>query len=389
MTQPQPPAQPQITVQHVEPRQAGSQQPGPQHAGSQPPTSQARGAGAIAASAGRIAQAVSGAMVGNWPALRMSLTAILAGGHVLIEDNPGLGKTLMARSLAGALGLEFRRLQFTPDLLPADITGSYLYNPGTTEFTFQPGPVFAGLLLADELNRTPPKTQSALLEAMQESQVSVEGITHRLPRPFHVIATANQIEYEGTYALPEAQLDRFAVRIRLGYPTAESEMEMLRRRVHRASGDPIVEPVIEAEGLLALQRGVEQVDVDTDVIGYCVDLARASRAHSAVEAGVSPRGTQTLLLLARAWAVLAGRSYVLPEDVKDVAVPALGHRMVLKLQAYADAMSGEDVVRSLLATVPTPPSRRAAMVEMTDPLHYSQSSGVDDVRFGPAGRPAR
>jgi len=362
---------------------------GVQHSALRDPQQQAQPAGDIAASAGRIAQAVSGAMVGNWPALRMSLTAILAGGHVLIEDNPGLGKTLMARSLAGAIGLDFRRLQFTPDLLPADITGSYLYNPGTAEFTFQPGPVFAGLLLADELNRTPPKTQSALLEAMQEGQVSVEGTTHRLPRPFHVIATANQIEYEGTYALPEAQLDRFAVRIRLGYPTAESEMEMLRRRIDRASGDPTVQPVIDPEGLLALQRGVEQIAVDTDVIGYCVNLARASRNHDAVEAGVSPRGTQTLLLLARAWAVLAGRSYVLPEDVKEVAVPALGHRMVLKLQAYADAMSGEDVVRSLLATVPTPPSRRAAMVEMTEPLQHSQAGPMGDMPFGPAGRPSR
>jgi MoxR-like ATPase len=325
------------------------------------------GATEIAATAGRIARAVEGAMVGNTPALRMSLAAILAGGHVLVEDNPGLGKTLMARSLAGALGLEFRRLQFTPDLLPADITGSYLYNPGTAEFTFQPGPVFAGLLLADELNRTPPKTQSALLEAMQEGQVSVEGTTHPLPRPFHVIATANQIEYEGTYALPEAQLDRFAVRIRLGYPSADSEMEMLRRRVARAAGDPVVQPVIGPAGLLALQQGVEQIDVDRDVLGYCVDLARASRQHDSVEAGVSPRGTQALLLLARAWAVLDGRAYVLPEDVKSVAVAALGHRMVLKLQAYADSLTGEDVVASLLATVPTPASRRGAMVEMADP----------------------
>ncbi|MGI8417849.1 MAG: AAA family ATPase [Nakamurella sp.] len=330
-----------------------------------------------------MAKAVGGAMVGNAPALRMSLAAILAGGHVLVEDNPGLGKTLMARSIAGALGLEFRRLQFTPDLLPADITGSYLYNPGKAEFTFQPGPVFAGLLLADELNRTPPKTQSALLEAMQEGQVSVEGTTHKLPQPFHVIATANQIEYEGTYALPEAQLDRFAVRIRLGYPTAESEMEMLRRRVSRAAGDPIVEPVIDAAGLRALQLGVEAIEVDTDVLGYCVDLARASRNHDSVEAGVSPRGTQTLMLLSRAWAVLDGRSYVLPEDVKAVAVAALGHRMVLKLQAYADALSGEDVVRSLLSSVPTPPSRRAAMVEMTDPNRQPTASNA----AGPGSAP--
>ncbi|WP_353648295.1 MoxR family ATPase [Nakamurella sp. A5-74] len=321
----------------------------------------------VAAVAGRIAAAVGGAMVGNTAALRMALAAILAGGHVLVEDNPGLGKTLMARSLAGALGLEFRRLQFTPDLLPADITGSYLYNPGTAEFTFQPGPVFAGLLLADELNRTPPKTQSALLEAMQEGQVSVEGTTHPLPSPFHVIATANQIEYEGTYALPEAQLDRFAVRLRLGYPTAQSELEMLRRRVGRAAGDPAVSAVIDAAGLRALQAGVERVAVDADVIGYCVDLARASRGHEAVEAGVSPRGTQTLMLMARAWAVLEGRTFVLPEDVKSVAVQTLSHRLVLRLQAYADSLTAEEVVRGLLSTVPTPPSLRARTEPMLRP----------------------
>ena len=320
----------------------------------------------IAATAAKVAEAVGTAMVGNQAPLRMSLTAILAGGHVLVEDNPGLGKTLMARSLSGALGLEFRRLQFTPDMLPADITGSYMYHPGKAEFFFQPGPVFTGLLLADEINRTPPKTQSALLEAMQEGQVSVEGTTHRLPRPFHVIATANQIEYEGTYALPEAQLDRFAVRIRLGCPTAESELTMLRRRIARNEGDPVVSPVIDAATLADLQHGVGLVEADDDVLGYCVDLARASRRHSAVEAGVSPRGTQTLALLARAWAVLDGRPFVIPEDVKAVAVAALGHRMVLRLSAHSDAMSGDDVVTDLLATVPTPPSRRAATVPMRD-----------------------
>lgn len=299
-------------------------------------------------------------MIGHTDALRLTLAAILAGGHVLIEDNPGLGKTLLARSVAGALGLEFRRLQFTPDLLPADITGSYLYHPGVGEFQFRPGPVFCGLLLADELNRTPPKTQSALLEAMQEGQVSVEGRTHRLPRPFHVIATANQIEYEGTYPLPEAQLDRFLVRLRLGYPSGDAELAMLHRRIGRASGDPDVSPVTDPAGLSVLQQAVEHVRVDDDVMGYCVDLARASRAHSAVEVGVSPRGTQALLLLARAWAVTGGRGFVLPEDVKQAAVPAWGHRIVLKLEAYADTLTGDDVVRELLAAVATPPAERAA-----------------------------
>ena len=306
-----------------------------------------------------IAQAVGGAVVGHHHPLRLALAAILAGGHVLFEDNPGLGKTLLARSIAGALGLSFRRLQFTPDLLPSDITGSYLYHPGQAEFLFQPGPVFTGLLLADELNRTPPKTQSALLEAMQEAQVSIEGHTHLLPRPFHVIATANQIEYEGTYSLPEAQLDRFLVRTRLGYPQPDAEVEMLRRRVRRAAADPVVNPVTDAAGLRRLQAGVERVEADDDVIGYCVDLATASRRHGSVEAGISPRGTQSLLLLARAWAAMDSRGFVLPEDVKAVAVAGLSHRLVLALQAYATSVSGEQVVRDLLATVPTPPTLRA------------------------------
>jgi MoxR-like ATPase len=317
----------------------------------------------VVAQVDAISAAVGEAVVGHQRPLRLALAAILAGGHVLIEDNPGLGKTLLARSLAGALGLEFRRLQFTPDLLPADITGSYLYHPGAADFRFQAGPVFCGLLLADELNRTPPKTQSALLEAMQEGQVSVEGHTHALPRPFHVIATANQIEYEGTYPLPEAQLDRFLVRVRLGYPSGDAEAEMLRRRIARAAGDPPVAAVTDPAGLLRLQRSVEQVRVDPDVMGYCVDLARATRAHSSIDVGISPRGTQALLLLARTWAVLDGRGYVLPEDVKEVAVPAWGHRLVLKLQAYADAVSADDVVAGLLSTVsapPTDPARPAA-----------------------------
>ena len=312
----------------------------------------------LAATMGRIAEAVGGAVVGHGLPLRLALAAILARGHVLIEDNPGLGKTLLARSLAGALGLEFRRLQFTPDLLPSDITGSYLYHPGRGEFSFQPGPVFCGLLLADEINRTPPKTQSALLEAMQEGQVSVEGHTHRLPQPFHVIATANRIEYEGTYALPEAQLDRFLVRLHLGYPPAQAEAEMLRRRIARAAPDPAVDPVIDAKTLSALQDQLELLEVDPDIIGYCVNLANASRRHAGVEAGVSPRGTQALLLMARAWAILDGRGFVLPEDVKTVALPTLAHRLVLTVQAQAEGLSGTAVIAELLASVPTPPTLR-------------------------------
>ena len=288
--------------------------------------------------------------------LRIALAGILAGGHVLFEDVPGLGKTLAARSIAAAMGLDFRRLQCTPDLLPADITGSFVYAPATGEFVFRPGPVFTGLLLADELNRTAPKTQSALLEAMAEGQVTVEGRSYPLPRPFHVIATANPIEYEGTYALPEAQLDRFLVRLSVGYPDPAGEELILANRVARRTEVATVAQVIDGAGVLALQAAVERVHVDADIMRYCVDLAAATRVDRAVEVGASPRGSQALMLVGRALAVLAGRDYVTPDDVKRVAVPTLAHRLTLTPAAWAAGTSAEHIVSALVAAVPGPPA---------------------------------
>lgn len=303
---------------------------------------------------------VATAVVGMADPLRLALAALLAGGHVLFEDVPGLGKTLAARSLATALGLDFRRVQCTPDLLPSDVTGSSVYDPATSTFTFRPGPVFTGLLLADEINRTAPKTQSALLEAMAERQVSVDGTTHALPAPFHVVATSNPVEYEGTYPLPEAQLDRFMVRLAVGYPGRESEVDVLARRLGRRQEAAPVRQVVDGATLLAMQAGVEAVTVDDDVLAYCVDLAAATRAHRAVEVGASPRGSQALVLVARGLAVLDGRDYVTPEDVKDVAVPALAHRLSLNPQAWAAGLAPEAVVREVLAQVPGPTTARRA-----------------------------
>ncbi len=297
---------------------------------------------------------VGTAVVGMHAALRAALAAILAGGHVLFEDVPGLGKTLAARSLATALGLDFRRLQCTPDLLPADITGSYVYDPAGAEFVFRPGPVFAGLLLADEINRTAPKTQSALLEAMAERQVTVEGTSFPLARPFHVMATSNPVEYEGTYPLPEAQLDRFMVRLAVGYPDRDGEADVLARRLARRQEGAEVRRVVDPATLLAMQAGVEAVEVDSDVVRYCVDLAAATRTHPAIEVGASPRGSQALLLVARALAVLDGRAYVTPEDVKAIAVSALAHRLTLTPQTWASGIPSAAIVESMLAEVPVP-----------------------------------
>ncbi|GGI08174.1 AAA family ATPase [Egicoccus halophilus] len=303
---------------------------------------------------------VGTAIVGMRTALRTALAAVLAGGHVLFEDVPGLGKTLAARSLATALGLDFRRLQCTPDLLPSDITGSYVFDPSDATFGFRPGPVFTGLLLADEINRTAPKTQSALLEAMAERQVTVEGTTYALARPFHVMATSNPVEYEGTYPLPEAQLDRFLVRLAVGYPDRDAEVDVLLRRLARRTEEVTVGRVVDAATLLAMQAGVEMVEVDPDVLRYGVDLVDATRRHPAVEVGASPRGSQALVLVARGVAVLAGRGYVTPEDVKDVAVAALAHRLTLTPQAWAQGTQAEAVVASLLDQVAGPASARRA-----------------------------
>jgi len=324
-----------------------------------PEATETVGVDEIAATAGAVLDQIATVVVGSERTLRLALAAVLAGGHVLLEDMPGLGKTLMARSLAQALGLEFRRLQCTPDMLPADVTGSFFYDPASRDFEFRAGPIFAGLLLADEVNRTPPKTQSALLEAMQERQVTVEGRTFVLPAPFHVLATANPIEYEGTYPLPEAQLDRFLLRLDVGYPEPSEELEVLRRRLARRREETSVAPVVDASRLLVLQAGVERVEVDGDVLDYCIDLATATRRHSAVEVGASPRGSLALTLVARALAVIDGRDYVLPEDVKECAMAALAHRLTLRPETWTSGTTAVQVVTELLGSVPTPTSSRS------------------------------
>ncbi|MGX6602685.1 AAA family ATPase [Micromonosporaceae bacterium Da 78-11] len=306
--------------------------------------------------AGAILDSVGSVVVGKRDSLELVLAGILAGGHVLLEDLPGLGKTLTARCFAQSLGLDFRRLQFTPDLLPADVTGSFLYDQRKGDFAFRAGPVFTNMLLADEINRTPPKTQAALLEAMQEKQVSVEGVTYRLDPPFHVLATANPIEYEGTYPLPEAQLDRFMLRVSFGYPTAEEEWEVMRRRMSRRQEESFLTPVVDADTLQSMQAALESVAVEDSIGRYIVSLTSATREHASVLVGSSPRGSLALLLLARARAAMAGRDFVVPEDVKDVAVPALAHRITLRPEMWLRRVDPSFVVQEVLTAVPAPAS---------------------------------
>jgi MoxR-like ATPase len=296
-------------------------------------------------------------VVGKRSALTLILTTVLARGHVLIEDLPGLGKTLIARSFAAALGLDFTRVQFTPDLLPADLLGSTVYDMQSGHFEFRPGPIFTNLLLADEINRTPPKTQAALLEAMAERQVSIDGTTHLLPDPFIVLATDNPIEYEGTYPLPEAQLDRFAVRLELRYLSEQDEASMLRRRLDRGSTEPTVNQVVDAHDLLAMRESVEQVSVHEDVLHYVVSLAAATRHHPQVAVGASPRAELDLVQLARARALLLGRDYVIPEDIKALATPAVAHRITLRPEMWVRKIQGSDIVEELLRRLPVPRTR--------------------------------
>ncbi len=292
-------------------------------------------------------------VVGKRPVLELLLLALLADGHVLIEDYPGLAKTLMARSFAQVTDLRFARVQFTPDLMPMDVTGSPVLEGGS--LVFRPGPVFANLLLADEINRAPAKTQAALLEAMQERQVTVDGITHRLDRPFLVVATQNPIEYEGTYPLPEAQLDRFIVRINVGYPGRDDEWRVLENRLARRSDDMRLNTVVDAETLRAMQRAVEGIHVSEAVGRYIVDLVGATRHRNRVLVGASPRGSLAVMKVARARAMLAGRDFVTPDDVKAVAVPALAHRLILRPELWVQDIKGEDIVAEVLDLVPTPP----------------------------------
>lgn len=307
-----------------------------------------------AEAAHRVLDEVEKAVVGKRDVLELVLTGLLADGHVLLDDVPGVAKTLMARSFATAAGLDFSRLQFTPDVLPADITGTTMLDVATNTPMFRSGPVFAQLVLADEVNRAPAKTQSALLEAMQEGQVTADGTTRRLPRPFLVIATQNPIESEGTYPLPEAQLDRFILRTTVGYPTARDELEFLSRRFARKQDEVELTPVVTATEFQAMQASVEDAHIDASVGEYAVALVSATRENGQLEVGSSPRGSLALLKVARARAVLAGRDFVTPDDVRSVAVPALAHRVVLRAEAWARHVSADEVVRAIIDRVAAP-----------------------------------
>jgi MoxR-like ATPase len=302
----------------------------------------------------QVLSAVHAAVVGREEALTQIMTGLLADGHLLIEDLPGLGKTLMAKSFAKALGLTFNRIQFTADLLPHDITGGELYDASKQNFVFRKGPLFTNILLADEINRAPPKVQSALLEAMQERQVTSERETYPLDRPFLVLATQNPIELEGTYPLPEAQVDRFLMRLTVGYPTPEEEQTILRRRRERKADDVEVPTVLDVTRFLQLQRSVEDVEVDPAIERYAVELVGQSRVDVRVEVGASPRGSLALLKLSRAWALLQGRDYVIPDDVKALAGPALSHRIIVKPEPWIRGVRGIDVVKAALDHVAVP-----------------------------------
>jgi len=304
--------------------------------------------------ANAILDEVERAIVGKREALALVFLGMLADGHVLIEDFPGLAKTMIARAFAQVTSIGFTRVQFTPDLMPSDVTGASIYNQREADFEFRPGPIFTNLLLADEINRAPPKTQAALLEAMQERQVTIEGTTHPLAPPFLVLATQNPIEYEGTYALPEAQLDRFLLRLGVGYPEREHEWEVLERRLERAVDEIELEPVVGRNELLGMQRAVEQVHVDRSIGMYMVDLVAATRTANGVQVGASPRGSLALLKLSRCRAAIEGRDYVTPDDVKSVAVPALAHRLALRPELWVQRLRPDDIVQELLDRVPTP-----------------------------------
>jgi MoxR-like ATPase len=302
----------------------------------------------------RVIQEIERAIVGKRSLLEKIMTAVLVGGHVLLEDYPGLAKTLIANSFSSTLGLEFKRIQFTPDLLPGDITGGYVYDRNQNRFDLRKGPIFANIILADEINRASPKTQSALLEAMQEYQVTLEGTTMELPEPFIVIATQNPIEYEGTFPLPEAQLDRFIMKLPVGYPTPEDEVEILKRRRERRSDAFDLEQVTDADSLLAMRQIVEGVHVDTDIEGYIVSLTNATRKARQVAVGASPRGSLALLKLSRAWAAMQNRDYVLPDDVKLFVKPALIHRLILEPDLWMKRHAADDVLAEVIRSVPVP-----------------------------------
>lgn len=308
----------------------------------------------VGAHAQAIVTEVERVIVGKRPVIELVLSGWLADGHILIEDVPGLAKTLLARSLAQVTDAAMTRIQFTPDLMPADVTGSSIWNPSNREFEFRPGPIFSNIVLGDEINRAPPKTQAAMLEAMAERQVSIDGITHRLPRPFLVMATQNPIEFEGTYPLPEAQLDRFLVRVSVGYPDTEVEREILRRRMERGTDDVELNRVVDRETLVAMQLAVEQVHVSEPILAYAVDVVTATRSDVKLQTGASPRGSLALVKLARARAALKNRDYVVPDDIQAVAVPALAHRVILRPEHWVRGVRSDDIIADVVAAVPTP-----------------------------------
>ncbi|QGG96848.1 AAA family ATPase [Actinomarinicola tropica] len=315
----------------------------------------------VADAAAAVVAEVERAVIGKRAALELVLAGWLADGHVLIEDLPGLAKTLLARSFATVTGVDVSRVQFTPDLMPADVTGSSIWDPSQKDFVFRAGPIFTHLLLGDEINRAPPKTQAALLEAMAERQVTIDGTTHPLPRPFLVIATQNPVEFEGTYPLPEAQMDRFLLRVRLGYPDTDGEIEVLRRRIERKHDDAELRQVVDRDTFLRLQAALEEVHVAAPILDYVVALVEATRVDPQLQTGASPRGSLALVKLARAAAALAGRDFVTPSDVQKVAVPALAHRLILRPELWVRGLSGDDVVAGIVATVPTPAAEDHAL----------------------------
>ena len=314
------------------------------------------GVGEVAAAAARIRENVARVIVGKDAVVEHAIVALLSEGHILLDDVPGLGKTMLAKSLARSLGLGFRRIQFTPDLTPADVTGSNVYNQATGAFEFRPGPLLSQLVLADEINRASPRTQSALLEAMEERQVTVDGETRHMQRPFLVIATQNPVELEGTFPLPEAQLDRFLLRLRIGYPSAEEEDDILAR-FERAQPLDALAPVVEADALRELSRAVEQVQVHERVRGYIVELVRATREEDSFELGASPRASLGLLRTSRALAAIRGRAYVLPDDVQEMARVVLPHRLLLGAQSRLRSRTSADVLEGIIRGVPVPVER--------------------------------
>jgi MoxR-like ATPase len=308
----------------------------------------------LSAVSNAVVQEVERAVVGKRGLLEMVMAAVLASGHILLEDYPGLGKTLVARSFATVLGLEFKRIQFTPDLLPGDITGGYVFNRVENRFDLRKGPVFANIILADEINRASPKTQSALLEAMQEKQVTLEGETLHLPEPFLVLATQNPIEYEGTFPLPEAQLDRFMLKVSVGYPNLEEEVEILHRRRERQQEEVSLNPVTHAGQILEMARLVEQVHIHQDLEKYIATLVQATRRDRRVAVGASPRGSLAFLKMARAYAAIQGRDYILPDDIKHFAVPILSHRLILQPENWMIQHVAEDVITDVFSKIPVP-----------------------------------